>query len=184
VVSEFAIRLAAHHVRRGEIIAYPTDTVYGLGCDPLNAHALNTLNRLKTRAPGKGLILLAGSLEQLDDFIVLENAAARARVLAEKQPTSWIVPARPQLPEQLTGGGDTLAVRVTDSSVVVKLCQLLGHPLVSSSANPAGRPPAVNGLQLHRWFQQDLASILIDDNAGTGRPSIIKHIDSQHIYRA
>jgi L-threonylcarbamoyladenylate synthase len=184
VASEFAIRLAAHHVRRGELIAYPTDTVYGLGCDPLNTTALDNLNALKQRAPGKGLILLAGKLEQLDDFIELNDKAARQRILAEKQPTSWVVPARQHLPSQLTGGSDTLAVRVTNCTVVVRLCQLLGHPLVSSSANPAGHPPATRSLQLHRWFQHELASILIDDSAGTGKPSILKHIDTQHIYRA
>lgn len=184
MVSEFVIRLAAHHVRQGAVIAYPTDTVYGLGCDPWNTAALTFLNTLKNRAPGKGLILLASSLEQLDEFIDLDDAPARQRILAENQPTSWVVPARRYLPEQLTGGGDTLAVRITSSSVVASLCQHLGHPLVSSSANPAGRPPAINSLQLHRWFQHDVASILIDDNLGTGKPSTLKHIYTQHIYRA
>jgi L-threonylcarbamoyladenylate synthase len=183
VVSEFAIRLAAHHIRQGAVIAYPTDTVYGLGCDPLNTSALEHLNMLKQRAPSKGLILLASNIEQLDDFIDLEDNAARQRIRAEKHPTSWVVPARPHLPMQLTGGQNTLAVRVTNSPVVTSLCETLGHPLVSSSANPAGRPPAINSLQLHRWFQHDLASILIDDSAGTGKPSTLKHIHTQHIYR-
>jgi len=184
VVSEFAIRLAVHHIRQGGVIAYPTDTVYGLGCDPLNIYALEHLNALKQRAPGKGLILLAGKLEQLDDFIDLSEHTARQRLCPAKQPTSWVVPARAGLPVELTGGNDTIAVRVTDNPVVTRLCQILGHPLVSSSANPAGRPPARNSLQLHRWFHQDLASILIDNNAGTGRPSTLKHIHTQQIYRS
>jgi L-threonylcarbamoyladenylate synthase len=184
VVSEFAIRLAAHHIRLGAVIAYPTDTVYGLGCDPLNTSALDHLNALKQRAPGKGLILLAGNLEQLDEFIDLDDNIARQRICSAKQPTSWVVPARAGLPLQLTGGNDTLAIRVTDNPVVARLCQTLGHPLVSSSANPAGRPPAANSLQLHRWFHGDLASILIDDNAGTGRPSTLRHIHTQQIYRS
>lgn len=184
MVSEFSIRLAAHHIRHGAVIAYPTDTVYGLGCDPLNTLALSRLNALKNRAPGKGLILLAASLEQLDPFIQLSEPAARQRLLPGPEPTSWIVPAGKQLPPELTGGNDTIAVRLTSSPVVSKLCHHLGHPLVSSSANPAGRTPATNSLQLHRWFQCDLASILIDDCAGTGKPSTLKHIHTQQIYRA
>lgn len=184
MVSDFAIRLAAHHIRHGAVIAYPTDTVYGLGCDPLNTLALSRLNTLKNRAPGKGLILLAATLEQVDDFIELSDPAARQRLLSGSQPTSWIVPAGKQLPRELTGGNDTIAVRITSSPVVSKLCQHLGHPLVSSSANPAGRTPATNSLQIHRWFQHDLASILIDDSTGTGKPSTLKHIHTQQIYRA
>ncbi len=171
-------------VRHGGIIAYPTDTVYGLGCDPLNISALTELNRLKNRAPGKGLILLAANINQLSDFIELDDTAARNRIRVAAKPTSWVVPARAHLPHELTGGNASIAVRVTDNPVVSKLCQYLAHPLVSSSANPAGQPPAINSLQLHRWFHFDLDSILIDDEAGTGRPSTLKHIQTQQIYRA
>jgi L-threonylcarbamoyladenylate synthase len=183
MASNFAIRLAAHHVRQGDVIAYPTDTVYGLGCDPLNTAALVYLNSLKNRPPGKGLILLASSIDQLADYIELHDTDSRKRLSAEPSPTSWIVPANKHLPDVLTGGADTVAVRITQSTVVRTLCEHLGHPLVSSSANPGGRPPALNSLQLHRWFHGRIASILIDDGAGTGKPSTLKHIHTQHIYR-
>lgn len=184
MVSAFAIRRAAHHVRRGGLIAYPTDTVYGLGCDPLNLSAVSTLNQLKHRAPSKALILLAGDIQQLEDYIDLDETDSRQRITAEATPTSWVVPARAQLPTALTGGRDTIAVRVTDNYVVSSLCRQLGHPLVSSSANLAGKAPASNSLQLHRWFHYDLASILIDDQVGTGKPSVLKHIHTHEIYRA
>jgi L-threonylcarbamoyladenylate synthase len=183
MASDFAIRLAAHQVRRGGVIAYPTDTVYGLGCDPLNIGALHTLNALKNRPVGKGLILLASNVNQLGEYIALSDIHTRKRLVAESSPTSWVVPAKKHLPVELTGGRDTIAVRITQSTVVRKLCEHLGHPLVSSSANPGGRPPARNSLQLHRWFHDRVTSILIDADAGTGKPSTLKHIHTYHIYR-
>ena len=183
MASDFAIRLAAHHVRQGGVIACPTDTVYGLGCDPLNTHALDYLNALKHRPPGKGLILLASNTSQLEDYIELDDEISRKRLSAVTTPTSWVVPANKRLPKALTGGGNTVAVRITQSTVVRKLCEQLGHPLVSTSANPAGRAPAENSLQLHRWFHGRIASILIDNHAGTGKPSTLKHIHTHHIYR-
>ena len=183
MASDFAIRLAAHHVRLGEVIAYPTDTVYGLGCDPLNISAVEYLNALKNRPPGKGLILLAGDLGQLTNYINLTDKASLEKITANPTPTSWVVPANSTLPDILTGGADTIAVRVTHSTVVYKLCEQLGHPLVSTRANPGGTPPARNSLQLHRWFHGRIASILIDDHAGTGKPSTLRHIHTHHIYR-
>lgn len=183
MASAFAIRFAAHQVRHGGVIAYPTDTVYGLGCDPLNEHALNVLNMLKHRPAGKGLILIASQLEQLDDYIELDDAALRQRLPGTSTPTSWIVPAKNHLPAALTGHNDSIAVRITQSPVVKGLCEHLGHPLVSTSANPAGMPPARNSLQLHRWFHHQLDCILIDDDVGCGKPSTVKHINNQKIVR-
>lgn len=183
MASDFAIRLAAYHVRNGGVIAYPTDTVYGLGCDPLNTIAIHRLNTLKNRPPGKGLILLASHIELLDEYMVLPDKFARQQLVSSDSPTSWVVPARKHLPLDLTGGRDTIAVRITQTRIVTKLCQQLGHPLVSSSVNRSGKPPAKNSQQLHRWFAQQLDFILTDDHAGSGKPSMLKHIHTQHIYR-
>lgn len=69
MASQFAIQFAAHQVRHGGIILYPTETVYGLGCDPMNLDAINRLNQLKHREPGKGLILLSHTLKLFEDYI-------------------------------------------------------------------------------------------------------------------
>lgn len=183
MASDFAIRHAAHCIRRGGVIAYPTETVYGLGCDPLCEDAVERINRIKQRPPGKGLILLAGSLEQLDDFIDLPSPQDRSRIRECTQPTSWIVPAHTNAPDWITGGGDAIAVRISDHAVVRSLCVRVGFPLVSTSANPAGRKPARCALELHRYFDGIVAAILVSTSAGSGLPSKIIRLADRSLIR-
>ena len=183
MASEFAVRYAAHCVRQGGVIAYPTETVYGLGCDPLCLDAVDAVNRLKGRDARKGLILLASSLQQLDPLIDVSDPGQRAALTAEDEPTSWIVPARDAAPAWITGGRDTLAVRISPHPVVIQLCELLGHALVSTSANPAGRQPARNALQLHRYFDGLVDAILVSSHNGSGRPSKIRILETRQLLR-
>jgi L-threonylcarbamoyladenylate synthase len=183
MATEFAIRFAVHCVRRGGIIAYPTETVYGLGCDPLCAEAVTGINTLKNRKAGKGLILLASRLQQLDAFIDVSDRNERAVIVGEPEPTSWIVPAKSTAPGWITGGEDTIAIRVTTHPMVMRLCDQLGHALVSTSANPAGKKPALNALQLHRYFDGLVDSMLISNHNCTGKPSKIRHLKSRQLLR-
>lgn len=179
----FAIRHAIHCIRHGGVIVYPTETVYGLGCDPLCEAAVTRINRIKQRPPGKGLILLAGRLEQLDDFIDVPAQQDRALIRHNTQPTSWIVPARIQAPHWLTGGDNTIAVRISSNAVVRALCNQLGFPLVSTSANPAGRKPARNALELHRYFEGIVDRILVATGACSGTPSKIIRLADRSLVR-
>ncbi len=183
MASEFAIRYAAHCVRQGGVIGYPTETVYGLGCDPLRADAVAAVNRLKGRDARKGLILLASRLQQLDDLIDVSDRGQRAVITGESEPTSWIVPARDTAPDWITGGRNTLAIRVTSHPVVARLCDHLGHALVSTSANPAGKKPALNALQLHRYFDGQVDAMLVSTHNCSGRPSRIRDLESGQLLR-
>jgi L-threonylcarbamoyladenylate synthase len=183
MASDFAISHAAHCIRHGGIIVYPTETVYGLGCDPLCEDAVERINQIKQRQPGKGLILLAGSLEQLDDFIDVPAPRHRALIRDNEQPTSWIVPARTQVPAWITGGGESVAVRISDHATVRSLCNRLGYPLVSTSANPAGRKPARNALELHRYFDGIVDAILVSAGTGRGTPSKIIRLADRSLVR-
>ena len=183
MATEFAIRFAVHCIQQGGIIAYPTETVYGLGCDPLCAEAVNEINILKGRAASKGLILLASRLQQLDTLIDVSDRNERAAIVGEDQPTSWIVPAKNTAPAWITGGHHTIAVRVSSHPLVMRLCDQLGHALVSTSANPAGKKPAINPLQLHRYFDGLVDSMLISNHNCSGKPSIIRHLKSRQLLR-
>ncbi|MGB5276476.1 MAG: L-threonylcarbamoyladenylate synthase [Gammaproteobacteria bacterium] len=183
MTTDFAIRYAAHCVRRGGIIAYPTETVYGLGCDPLNVTAVNAVNALKGRDSSKGLILLASQLQQLDALIEVADPDDRAAIVGEQQPTSWIVPVKDTTPRWISGRYQTLAIRVSTHPLVIQLCNLLGHALVSTSANPAGKKPALNPLQLHRYFEGQLDAMLISHHNCSGRPSRIRDLKSRHVLR-
>ena len=147
MATEFLLKRAARIIESGGIVAYPTEGVFGLGCLPDEGEAVMRILELKGRRIDKGLILIASSLNQLDDYIEPLRGEALSRVTATwPGPHSWIVPARPDVPPWLTGGRDTLAVRVTAETVARTLCELTASPLVSTSANREGRPPARTGL--------------------------------------
>ena len=183
MASSFAIRYACHQIHHGGIIAYPTETVYGLGCDPLNAEAVNDLCSLKQRDINKGLILLSPSLQLLEDYIQPLDAEHQKKILHSQQPTSWIVPVLSNTPKWLTGEHNSLFIRITSHPVVTKLCHLLGHPLVSSSANTRGNKPALNALQLRRYFKNELDAILISEEKSSGQPSTIRRLDDETLIR-
>ena len=183
MASGFAVRHAVHCVRRGGVIAYPTETVYGLGCDPLDAGAVARINGLKGRDSRKGLILLASRLEQLDALIAVSDRDQRAAVMATPEPTSWIVPAQDTAPPWITGGRGTIAIRISAHPVVVQLCEALGHGLVSTSANPTGKKPALSALRLHRYFDGRVDAILVSQHNCSGRPSAIRDLESGRLLR-
>lgn len=139
----FRLNHAARLLRRGGILAYPTEAVHGLGCDPWNGAAVGRLLAMKDRAPDKGLILIAAEFSQLRPFVLDLPEERMAEILATwPGPHTWLLPARPEVPSWLTGRFDTLAVRVTAHPLAAALCRAYGGAIVSTSANRAARPPA------------------------------------------
>ena len=141
-ISHFKIRLAVKKIKAGEVIAYPTEAVYGLGCDPLNEKAVSKLLVLKQRSEEKGLILIASSLSQLKPYLVLNEKILSKITSTWPGAVTWIIPAQTWVPRWLTGNHSSLAVRVTDHPVARLLCEKNGEPLVSTSANISSKPPA------------------------------------------
>ncbi len=141
------------HLRRGGLIAYPTESCYGLGCDPRNRRAVQRLIRLKGRSAAKGLLLIADHYQRLKPFIHHLSPADRARVgQTWPGPVTWVVPASAACPPLLTGGRASIAVRVTAHPEAARLCRSLGMALVSTSANKSGRKPAKTAAECRRMF--------------------------------
>jgi L-threonylcarbamoyladenylate synthase len=141
------------HLRRGGLIAYPTESCYGLGCDPRNLGALRRLIRLKGRRAAKGLLLIADHFKRLQPFVRPLSAADVARLRRSwPGPVTWVVPASATCPPLLTGGRPTIAVRVTAHAGAARLCRSLGMALVSTSANKSGRKPAKTAAECRRIF--------------------------------
>lgn len=137
-----ALRRAAATLRGGGLVAYPTEAVFGLGCDPWQWPAFERLVRLKGRALSKGVILIAADFGQLRP--VLDPAYATLWAAARRSwpgPVTWVLPAHRQVPKWITGGRRTIAVRVTAHPVAAQLCRQFGGPLVSTSANRSGAAP-------------------------------------------
>lgn len=181
------LRLAALHVRQGGLIAYPTEAVYGLGCDPWNEAAVLRLLELKHRPMAKGLILIAADAGQLEPFIDLDalDAARRATVLRTwPGPHTWLVPARPGTPAWLRGRHDTLAVRVTAHPLAAALCRTAASALVSTSANPATRPPARSAMQVRTMFGAQVDYILPGRCGPSLKPTEIRDARTGRVVRA
>jgi L-threonylcarbamoyladenylate synthase len=145
MASTCAIEDVVAALRRGGVVAYPTEAVWGLGCDPRDEAATLRLLAIKQREVDKGLILIAAEEAQLAPFIDMAALAAarRSEVRASwPGPHTWIVPAAANAPRWITGAHAGIAVRVSAHPLVVDLCKAFGGALVSTSANRAGEPAA------------------------------------------
>ena len=178
------LQQAARAIDAGGIVAYPTEGVYGLGCDPANAAAVLRLLRLKQRPLAKGLILIAAELEQLLPYIAEPTAEQLQRIGSTwPGPVTWLLPARPSTPVWLTGAHDTLAVRVTRHPVAAALCRACNGALVSTSANRHGLNPARTALQVQRQFPNELDAIVHGTTTRQGVPTEIRDARTGAIIR-
>ncbi|MCR4305209.1 MAG: Sua5/YciO/YrdC/YwlC family protein [Gallionella sp.] len=149
----YSFRRIAAHLRRGGLIAYPTESCYGLGCDPDNRIAVQRLLKLKQRPQSKGLILIASSYLQLVRYLqpLTQDQQQKLRE-AGAQAITYLMPAQHSAPRWLRGAHDTLAVRLTAHSETARLCQGINSALVSTSANRSGQRPATTYAQCRRLF--------------------------------
>ncbi|WP_132923627.1 Sua5/YciO/YrdC/YwlC family protein [Sodalis ligni] len=161
---------------RDQVVAYPTEAVYGLGCDPDSETAVRALLALKLRPWTKGLILVAAEYRQLLPYIddsALTHPQMERIMSNWPGPVTWVMPARPETSRYLTGQFSTLAVRVSAFEPVRRLCLAFGKPLVSTSANLSGREPARTAAEVRLQFGNDFP--LMDGNVeGRLNPSEIR----------
>lgn len=183
-MSPFAIRQAARLLRSGGLIAYPTEAVFGLGCDPLNAEAVLHLLHIKQRPASKGLILIAAHFEQLLPYVDGSKPELLAEALQSwPGPYTWIAPTRPDLPYWLGGGQPGVAVRVSAHPLVKALCEAFGGAIVSTSANRSGQQPARNELQVRLKLGEQIP-VLHGATSGLLRPTPIRSALSGEILRS
>ena len=172
-------------LNEGKIIAYPTEAVFGLGCDPDNAKTVRQLLLLKQRSWKKGLILITGDYEQLIPYIddnKLTNLQKEMMLSTGSKSITWVVPARKNTPKWLTGKFDSIAVRITNFELIKKLCFLYGKPLISTSANLNGLSPCRTKEEVVAQFNGQV-SVLDGSVGGRKNPSEIRDIITGHLYR-
>jgi len=176
--------MAARWVKSGGIIAYPTEAVFGLGCDPADPLAVSRLLAIKQRSIDKGLILVAANQQQLAPWI--EPLSAAHEELLQRSwpgPNTWLVPAADNCPAWLTGKHPTLAVRVSAHPLVRALCNRLNSALVSTSANISKLQPARSVLEVQLRFAALIDYILPGQLGSTAQPTPIKDLQSGRIVR-
>lgn len=169
------LKLAAAALQDGGVVAYATEAVFGLGCDPQDAAAVLRVLELKQRPARKGLILIAADAAQLAPYVLPFDAAMRARLAGSwPGPHTWVVPARPELSTLVRGEHETVAVRVSAHPQVQALCREFGGALVSTSANRAGTKPARTPFAVRRAFGEALDYVLPGAVGGAAKPTTIR----------
>ena len=180
ILSAAAARGLRAHLRRGGLVAYPTESSYGLGCLPTHRRALRRLMRLKKRPQHKGLIVIGNDLKQLEPL--LQRLPENQRRLAQSTwpaAVTFLFAAADSVPSLLRGRGrgrEKLAVRVPAHDGARRLCALLGTPLVSTSCNRSGRRALRHQCEVRRCFGRD-AYVVNGRCGGSKRPSRI--VDAQ-----
>ena len=177
-----AIARAADTLLRGGVIAYPTEGVFGLGCLPDNPLALFHLLNIKQRDAAKGLILIAANAAQLDDWI---DPAVRGALPEPdpRQPITWIVRPAARVPAIVTGDNPGLAVRITSNPTAAAICDAVDMPIVSTSANIAGRPVARNTFILRRNFGRLVDFVVPGECGPASGPSEIRELETGRVLR-
>lgn len=172
-------------LKQNQVVAYPTEAVFGLGCNPNSEQAVKALLALKQRPESKGLILVAPNRTFLQPFIDEEQINETHWQLAEQQTdkaVTWVMPAKTDVPRYLRGDFETIAVRICRVPAVIELCQTLGFALTSTSANLSGLPPCRSAQEVTAQFGKDFP-VLNEPTGGKTNPSEIRDIFTQHIFR-
>lgn len=164
-------------LRDGGVIVYPTEAVWGIGCDPFREDAVMRLLAIKQRTVDKGLILIAASFEQLRPC--LDPGALPASTLAQvlatwPGPHTWVMPVAARVPRWVTGEHDSLAVRVTDHPTVIALCRAFGGPIVSTSANLSGQPAVLRYADLDPVLIAQVAGVTEGETGGLSNATPIR----------
>ncbi|NDV90904.1 L-threonylcarbamoyladenylate synthase type 1 TsaC [Alteromonas sp. 345S023] len=170
----------------GMLLVYPTEAVMGIGCDPDSESAVMALLDIKQRPIEKGVILVAATYSQLLPY-VNDNAIKpdmRTEIFSSwPGPNTWLLPKSAQAPAWLTGQYDKIAVRVSNHPTVKALCEKVGKPVVSTSANVTGQPPALSIEEAKTVFADSVTYV----NGQVGqysKPSTIRDGDSGEVIRA
>lgn len=165
------------------MIAYPTEAVWGLGCNPWDRHAVERILQIKQRPIHKGLILVAANMSQLHSLLQdLPQQQLEQLHNSWPGPNTWLIPHHGKVPHWISGRHASVAVRVSAHPLVQALCQLTG-PLVSTSANPTKRPAATSRLRVEQYFHGQLDAVLNAPLGARQQPSTIRDLMSGQVVR-
>ena len=180
---------AAQCLSQGKVLAYPTEAVWGLGCDPLNEQAFLEILRLKQRPVEKGVILLASQISQVEPMLAQLDPAIRTQIIdswshrsRSDRATTWLLPADQHIPAWIKGNHPKVAVRVTTHPLCIALCNAFNGFIVSTSANLAGLEPARSLQQANQYFGADL-NYLNGDLGLSSQPSKILDAENGAVIR-
>jgi tRNA threonylcarbamoyl adenosine modification protein (Sua5/YciO/YrdC/YwlC family) len=165
------IQRAIQALEGGGVIGYPTDTVYGLGCDVLNKGAIERLHQIKGLPKGKSLALICPDLSDIAKYAVVENQAYRVLKHFLPGPYCFILPATREVPKMLLNKQKTVGIRVPDHAVAHALVTELGRPIISTTAARPGDDPMVDPWEIREAFPG--LDLVLDAGAGGLVPTTV-----------
>ncbi len=171
----FSLAQGVDSLRRGHIVAVPTEAVYGLSCHAENIDAVGRLLSLKGRAKNKGFIVAASDWQYLAPYVgPLSQDVVDKMQSTWPGPVTWVVPANKNMDKILRGNFDTIALRISDHPVLSGLCHLLAGAVVTTSANLSGMPPATTLAEIGQYFPGQLDGVVAGDLGGLAKPTVIR----------
>lgn len=184
-MNEHELAAVCQVLAHGGIIAYPTEAVWGLGCDPDNKEAVQRLLQLKERPVEKGLILVAANTAQIASLLTPLRLQQRQQLESTwPGPVTWLIPDTQNLYSKwVKGDHESVAIRVSAHPVVQQLCQAFGGPVVSTSANKAGEPEIRDRSELERLFGDTIEYIVPGELGAAGSVSQIRDLITGAVLR-
>ena len=178
-MNQFPLELKKIHkiLVNGGVIAYPTESVFGLGCDPSNKQAVARILKIKNRTLEKGLVLLTPSIARISGWVKMDKKQLKTFSSPSKRPTTYIVPASVAAPKWLAVK-NTLAIRLTNDPFIKNICGLLGLPIVSTSANLRGKNPCKSAEEVQKTMGSQLDYIVFKQTGPFNNPSTIVDLSS------
>jgi L-threonylcarbamoyladenylate synthase len=169
-------------LENGGVLVYPTETVYGIGCDPLNVDACNRIQSIKKRLTPKPFLLLASTIDQVTAFNgELDDVAARLADIFWPGPLTIVMTPTHEIPSHLLGNTGGVAFRVSNHPVATALADGLGRPLISTSANSAGESPLLTYEDTCAQFET-IADLILENPAPYhGKPSTVIDLTGRHL---
>ncbi len=184
-MSYWHIQSAIRIVNQGGVISYPTESVYGLGCNPLDMEAVLYLLEIKARHLHKGLLLVAENVSQLEPYIDINDTLTINKLMqSTENPVTWIVPCKQSTPLWLTGEHQSIAVRISQHPIVMQLCRQFNGALVSTSANRSGQSSTRKSWMVRKRFGNKIDYYVPGDLGSSKKESKIQNSITDEVIRA
>lgn len=163
--------MIAEYFKQGKVIAYPTDTIYGLGCLATDKKAIKRIYRIKKRNKKNPLLILASSFGMVRKYCFLSMAQERFLKNKWPGPVSVVLRAKSLLPKELTGGKGSIAVRMPKNNFLIKTIRRVGAPIVSTSLNISGKKNIIKPDNLENYFETRKPDLIINAGELKSKPS-------------
>jgi L-threonylcarbamoyladenylate synthase len=175
---------AVKSLQRGRVIAYPTEAVYGLGCDPRNEAAVRHILAIKGRHESMGLVLIGSHFDQFRQWIKpVDSQLLEVAMRTWPGPVTWLFPRADDVPDFVAGRHPTVAIRVTAHEPSRALCDAFGSALISTSANHSTASPARSAEEVDEYFHDRIAGILEGSLGDGDKPSEIRDLQTGNVIR-